>query len=91
MAKELTQRQMASMGGKSRARRHTKREISAWGALGGRPRALTPDAMRELLRLEKRGLTQREIAGQLGVSLSTVVRALAYKKRKLGTDVGQSG
>ena len=31
-------RKTGSMGGKARARKHTKEELSAWGKKGGRPK-----------------------------------------------------
>jgi len=31
-------RKTGSMGGKSRAKSHTKEQLSAWGKLGGRPK-----------------------------------------------------
>ncbi len=31
-------RKTGAMGGKARAKKHTKAEMSAWGRLGGRPK-----------------------------------------------------
>ena len=31
-------RKTGSIGGKARAERHTKKQLSAWGKLGGRPK-----------------------------------------------------
>jgi hypothetical protein len=31
-------RLVGAQGGKARAKRHTKKELSAWGKLGGRPK-----------------------------------------------------
>jgi DNA-binding NarL/FixJ family response regulator len=70
---------VAKKGGKARAAKYPAKQLSEWSKGGGRPRALTPEKARELARLQKRGLTQREIAGRLDVSLSTVVRALARR------------
>ena len=51
-------------------------EIAQWGRMGGRPPALDGEALARLRSLLSEGLTQAEIAEQLGVSLATVARAI---------------
>ena len=71
---------ITSAGGRARAEKHDHRQLSAWAKMGGRPRALTTEKLQELDGLRQKGLTQRQIASELGVSLSTVVRSLARNR-----------
>jgi DNA-binding NarL/FixJ family response regulator len=69
-------------GAETRVKRYSHRQLSQWSKSGGRPRALTPEGMRKLVRLKKSGLTQEQIASELGVSLSTVARAQACNREE---------
>ncbi len=80
MAKELTVRQMASMGGRARAEKYGKRQIRAWGKQGGRPRRVTGKTLERLRRMLAAGKPHAEISRELGVSLRTVGRVLARLK-----------
>jgi hypothetical protein len=80
MAKELTVREMARMGGAARAKAHSKAEIRAWGKEGGRPVTLDRKALARLRKLLSAGKTQAECATILGVSVRTVGRVVARFK-----------
>jgi hypothetical protein len=77
MAKDLTVREMASMGGRARAKTYSKAQLRAWGEEGGRPVALDRKALARLEALLIRGKSQAECAKILGVSVRTVGRAVA--------------
>lgn len=77
MAKELTVREMASMGGRARAKAHSRAEIQRWGKQGGRPVKLDRKGLARLRRLLAAGKAQTECASLLGVSTRTVGRAVA--------------
>ena len=77
MAKELTVRQMASMGGHARANTYSKAQLRAWGKHGGRPAKLDKAALSRLRALLKGGKTQKECAELMGVSVRTVGRAVS--------------
>ncbi len=49
----------------------------ARGRRGGRPRAMTPDKLATAVRMRSEGRTLDHIAATIGVSASTVSRALA--------------
>jgi len=36
-------RKTGAMGGKARAKKHSKRQLSAWGKMGGRPKGARKD------------------------------------------------
>src|SRR5512136_1948053 len=77
MAKELTVREMASMGGRARAKAYNKAQLRAWGRRGGRPASLDGKALARLKALLSRGKSQAECAAELGVSTRTIGRAVA--------------
>jgi DNA invertase Pin-like site-specific DNA recombinase len=81
MAKELTQREMASMGGKALAKKYGKRQRRTWGRRGGRPAKLTSKKLERMKQDLAEGHPHNEIAGRFGVSLRTVGR-VAAKMRK---------
>jgi DNA invertase Pin-like site-specific DNA recombinase len=78
MAKEWTASEMARKAGRLRAEHFSKRQISAWGKLGGRPSALTGKARERLERMLEDERPRAQIAKAFGVSLRTVGR---YKQR----------
>ena len=80
MAKELTVREMASMGGRARAKAHSRAEIRRWGKRGGRPVSLDRMALARLEALLCRGKSQAECARMFGVSVRTVGRIVARIK-----------
>jgi transposase len=67
---------ITSKGGKARAEKYAGEQLSEWSKRGGRPRALDSEALARLRKLLSEGKTQSEISEQLGVSLSTVARAM---------------
>ena len=77
MAKELTVREMASMGGRARARKCNRQQIRAWGKLGGRPSHFDGKALARLERLLRGGKNQAECAVIFGLSVRTIGRAVA--------------
>ena len=77
MAKELTVREMASMGGRARAKAYTKAQLRAWGKKGGRPALLDRKAFTRLMKMLDAGKSQTECARSLGVSVRTIGRAVA--------------
>jgi len=80
MAKELTVREMASMGGRARAKAYSKAHLRVWGEQGGRPVALDRKALARLQKLLSAGKSQTECAAILGVSVRTVGRVVARFK-----------
>jgi len=81
MAKELTVREMARMGGLARAKAYSKAQLRKWGKRGGRPTTLGRKARAWLRKLLASGKSQAEWASILGVSVRTVGRAVARVKR----------
>ena len=80
MEKEWTASEMGRKGGKSRAERFSKRQISAWGKQGGRPAKLDTESLARLRELVAKGKSQAECSEALGVSLRTIGRAVARLK-----------
>ena len=74
---QMTIAEMARLGGRARAERHSKAEIRRWGRQGGRPSKLDRKALARLARLLAAGKSQGECAAELGVSIRTVARAVA--------------
>jgi hypothetical protein len=77
MAKELTVREMARMGGFARAKAHSKAELRAWGKQGGRPVSLDGKALARLEALMRQGKGHAECARVFGVSVRTIGRIAA--------------
>ena len=80
MAKELTVRNMASTGGRARAKAYNKAQLRVWGEQGGRPVALERKALARLQKLPSAGKSQAECATILGVSVRTIGRIVARIK-----------
>ena len=80
MAKELTVREMASMGGRARAKAYSKAQLRTWGKKGGRPASFGGKAIARLRKLLKAGKSQTECATILGVSVRTIGRVVARIK-----------
>jgi len=80
MAKELTVREMASMGGRARAKAYSKAQLRKWGKKGGRPASLDRKALAHLEALLHRGKSQVECAKVLAVSVRTIGRLVARIK-----------
>ena len=80
MTKELTVREMASMGGRARAKAYSKAQLRAWGKQGGRPVSFEGKALAPLEALLHRGRSQVECARIFGVSVRTIGRAVARMK-----------
>jgi transposase len=55
MSKELTQREMASMGAKALRQKYSKRQLKNWAAMGGRPVKLSEKDRTRLLEMLKAG------------------------------------
>lgn len=77
MAKELTVREMASMGGRARAKAYSKAQLRAWGKQGGRPAKLDGHLLARLRKLLAKGKSQGECAKESGISVRTVGRIVA--------------
>jgi hypothetical protein len=77
MAKELTVREMARMGGVARAKAHSKAQLRKWRKEGGRPVSLDRESLTRLEALLHRGRSQAECARMFGVSVRTIGRAVA--------------
>ena len=77
MAKELTVREMASMGGRARSRKYSKRDMKAWGQLGGRKPKLSKLEWARLFYMLRAGKTQGECAREFNICARTIGRALA--------------
>jgi hypothetical protein len=80
MSKELTQREMASMGAKALRKKYSKRQLKAWAAMGGRPFKLSEKDRTRLLEMLKGGKTQEACGREFGVSSRTIGRMLARLK-----------
>jgi transposase len=76
-------REITSMGGKARAAKYPHSKLSEWASRGGRPRAIEGKQAADLVRLLKRGLSQKECAERLGCSLSSVVRAVKRLRERV--------
>lgn len=90
MGKELTQREMASMGGKARAARYPKHQIEAWARLGGKPVKITGTTRERLERLLTSGRPHAEIAEIFGISTRTVGRYLRQLRTRETAVIGYS-
>jgi hypothetical protein len=77
MAKVLTVREMARMGGLARAKGYSKAQLRKWGTEGGRPAKLDSKALARLRQLLEAGKTQSECASELGVSVRSIGRVVA--------------
>jgi hypothetical protein len=86
MSKELTQREMASMGAKALRQKYSKRQLKTWAAMGGRPVKLSDKDRARLLEMLRAGKTQEECGSEFGVSSRTIGRTLA-RLRKQGAEV----
>jgi hypothetical protein len=82
MTQEWTASKMGHKGGKTRAKRFTKRQISEWGKLGGRPAKIGGDARARLRELLAKGKSQGECAEALGVSTRTIGRIVAQEREQ---------
>jgi len=80
MRKEWTASEMGHKGGKSRAEHFSRRQISAWGKLGGRPSVLTGKARERMEKMLAQGRPHAEIAKTFNVSLRTVGRVKAGRR-----------
>ena len=80
MAKELTVREMASMGGRARAEKYSKRQLKAWAKLAGRKPKLTERRRAQLLSMLNGGKTQAQCAREFGISTRTIGRIVARRK-----------
>jgi DNA invertase Pin-like site-specific DNA recombinase len=80
MAKELTVREMASMGGKARAAKYSKRQLRAFAKDAGRKPKLGDREWAALFAMLKAGRTQAECAREFGISTRTIGRAVARQK-----------
>jgi DNA invertase Pin-like site-specific DNA recombinase len=80
MAKELTVREMASMGGRARCEKYGKRQLKAWAKLGGRKPKLADREWARLFAMLKEGKTQAECAREFRISTRTIGRAVARRK-----------
>jgi len=77
MARELTVREMASMGGRARAEQYSKRQLRAWAKLAGRKPKLSAQEWEELFAMLKAGKNQDECAREFNISTRTIGRAVA--------------
>ncbi len=80
MAKELTVREMASMGGRARAKAYNKAQLRIWGKQGGRPALLDRKAFTRLMKMLTAGQGQAECAKSLGGSVRTIGLIVATLK-----------
>lgn len=67
-----------SLGGKARAKKHSKAQLSAWGKAGGRPAKRTAAI---LALLEKGPLTRRQLATKLRRKPEWITMSLSYLRR----------
>jgi hypothetical protein len=79
MARELTVREMASMGGRARAEKYSKRQLREWAKLAGRKPKLTEKQWAQAFRMLQAGKTQGECAREFGISTRTIGRAVARR------------
>jgi hypothetical protein len=86
MGKELTQREMASMGAKALREKYSKRQLKTWAAMGGRPVKLSEKDRARLVEMLRAGKTQAECAGEFRVATRTICRTLA-RLRSQGVEV----
>ena len=67
---------MGKRGAAVRAQRYSRKEISKWGRMGGRPAKLDRRAIVRLRKLLGSGASQTECARELSVSTRTIGRAV---------------
>ena len=77
MAKELTIREVASMGGRARSEKYDKGQLTAWATLGGRKPKLTKKEWKRVFAVLDSGKTHAECAREFGISTRTIGRAVA--------------
>jgi hypothetical protein len=82
MTKELTVREMASMGGRARSEKYSKRQLKAWAKLGGRSPKLSEKQRAQLFSMLKGGKTQAQCAREFGISTRTVGRIVAIRREE---------
>jgi hypothetical protein len=77
MAKELTVREMASMGGLARAKARNKAKLQAWRKLGERTALLDSGPLARMVAMLHRWNGQKECGRVYGRSVRTVGRPVA--------------
>jgi hypothetical protein len=78
--KQVTASEIGKLGGRARAARHSKRELSEWAKLGGRTAKLDGEALSQIEAMLRQGKSQSDCAAALGVSTRTIGRAVARMK-----------
>jgi hypothetical protein len=81
--KPMTVTEMARMGGRARAEKHTHEELREFAKDAGRPMKLDRKARRKLEQMLAACMTQAECAAELGVSTRTISRAVARMRGRL--------
>jgi hypothetical protein len=82
MAKQLTVRAMARMGGRARSKKYSKPQMKAWGKMGGRKPKLDAQDWARLFYMLRAGKTQGECAREYKICTRTIGRALVKARRK---------
>jgi hypothetical protein len=75
--KPMTVAEMASIGGRARARKYSKAKLREFAKRAGRPAKLDRKGLARLKTLLGVGKTHAECAAELGVSIRTIGRAVA--------------
>lgn len=80
MAQQWTASKMGRKGGKTRAAKHSKRELRAFAKDAGRKPKLGDRELVALFAMLEAGKTQAECAREFGISTRTIGRAVARRK-----------
>ena len=79
--KPLTVTEMARMGGRARAAKYTPEQLAEFSKNAGRPAKLDGKARRKLWAMLAVGTSHAECAAEMGVSIRTVGRLVAGRRR----------
>ena len=81
----MTRADAGRLGGTVTLQRYGKDQLATWGRLGGRPRALTYDEIRQQQRLERNN-NNKEVTGPPGKNLRTLNAHYKLRRRSSGID-----
>ena len=82
-----TRRDSGKKGGLVTLERYGREQLRDWGKLGGRPRSLTYDEIRQQQRLERNKNNHKEVMGPPGKSLRTL--NTRYKLHRRSSDIDE--
>lgn len=81
--KPMTVAEMASKGGRARARKYSRDQLRDFAKNAGRRPKLSPGEERRILALVDRGWTHPDVAAKFGISPRTVGRIVARNREEV--------